>query len=60
VTDQVKTALFSLHNSADGRAILARIGASRFVQADNRTYDPVRNFVRQFNRQVRPIETEVR
>ncbi len=56
ITEQVRTALFSLHDSPEGRAILARIGVSHFEAADDATYEPVRAFIRKFSAQVRPIE----
>lgn len=57
LTEQIKAALFALHNSTDGRAILSRLGTSRFEAANDRTYEPVRAFLRKFNQDVRPIDT---
>jgi phosphonate transport system substrate-binding protein len=56
VIEQVKNALFTLHQSADGRQILATIGTSHFEAADDKRYDVVREFIQQFTQQVRPLE----
>ncbi len=57
ITQQVKAVMLSLHQSKEGRAILANLGTSSFEMADDSYYDPVREFIRQFSRQVRPIDT---
>lgn len=54
---QVKDALFSLHQSEEGRKILAHIGTSRFEAADDKRYDPVREFIQRFTKQVRPLDS---
>lgn len=55
---QVRAELLSLHGNEAGQAMLAAIGTSHFEAADDTRYNPVREFVRQFTRQVRPIENE--
>lgn len=56
VVAQVSQLLFSLHESVEGRTILSRMELSRFESADNTTYQPVREFIRRFSAEVRPVE----
>jgi len=49
--------LFTLHASEEGRAILAPMELSRFEAADGATYQPVREFLARFEREVRPIRS---
>lgn len=53
ITNKVATLLFDLHTEEEGRRILARIELSRFEPANNATYEPVRDFLEKFSRQVR-------
>lgn len=48
--------LFSLQNDEAGRKLLQAVPISRFEAANDKTYDPVREFLERFNRTVRPIE----
>lgn len=57
IMQQVQAALFTLHRSPEGRTILAGIGISRFEPANDRSYEPVREFLRRFRQEVRPIDT---
>lgn len=50
--------LFTLHEGAEGRAILAPMELSRFEPADDATYQPVRLFLTRFERELRPIREE--
>lgn len=52
---KVTAILFTLHDSADGRALLARLPLSRFEPANEATYQPVRDFIARFSRTVRPL-----
>ncbi len=56
VLEQVSRALFALHQTERGRAMLERIGLSRFEPADDATYQPVREFLVRFSAEVRPLE----
>lgn len=56
VVEQVAKLLFSLHETEEGRVWLKRMELSRFEAADERTYDPVRSFLKDFARVVRPVE----
>lgn len=47
----------ALHTGEEGRAILAPMELSRFEVADDQTYQPVRDFVARFERDVRPVGT---
>jgi phosphonate transport system substrate-binding protein len=53
---RIAEALFTLHESEDGRAILARMALSRFEPADDDSYASVKAFLERFNRTVRPID----
>lgn len=57
LTAKVGDVLFVLHTHEEGRSLLQRIPLSRFEPASNRTYEPVRTFVRKFSAEVRPVET---
>lgn len=48
--------LFTMHESAQGRAMLSRLPLSRFEPATDETYQPVHVFLQQFSDTVRPIE----
>lgn len=53
---RVSQLLFDLHNTEKGKAILSVMHLSHFEKADNDTYQPVRNFIKQFAEKVRPID----
>lgn len=53
--NKVAAMLFSLHESAEGRALLARLPLSRFEPANAATYRPVRDFIARFSKNVRPL-----
>ena len=40
--------LFSLPESEEGRALMAQVGVARFEPADDATYQPVRDFLKQY------------
>jgi phosphonate transport system substrate-binding protein len=46
---------FNLHAHAEGRRILAAMALSRYEPADIATYQPVRDFLLEFEAQVRPV-----
>ncbi|WP_127475435.1 phosphate/phosphite/phosphonate ABC transporter substrate-binding protein [Sulfurivermis fontis] len=56
VVAQVGRLLFSLHESPEGRRLLAPMELSRFEPADDATYAPVREFIHRFSAAVRPVE----
>jgi len=54
--DTLRSALLHLHEDERGRELLARIPLKRFEAASEITYQPVRRFVDDFERQVRPLK----
>ena len=48
--------LVTLHQSEEGRAMLAGMPLSRFEPADDKSYRVVENFLRKFDRTVYPLE----
>ncbi|MCW8931891.1 MAG: phosphate/phosphite/phosphonate ABC transporter substrate-binding protein [Gammaproteobacteria bacterium] len=55
IVNKVSQLLFDFHNTNEGKAILSNMHLSRFETANNATYQPVRDFVKQFIKKVRPI-----
>lgn len=56
VADKVLASLRALDRSPEGRALLATLSVDGFEGADDRTYDPVRRFLADFSRTVRPLQ----
>lgn len=56
LVDLVLASLVSLDRSAAGRALLASLEVNGFERADDSTYDPVRRFLTDFSRSVRPLD----
>lgn len=56
LADKFSAVLFQLQASESGRRMLARLPVSRFESANEETYRPVREFLADFARTVRPIE----
>lgn len=56
VASRVAQLLDTLHNTEEGRAILARMQLSRFELADDARYRVVEPFVRQFDQTIRPLK----
>lgn len=56
IADAFSRLLISLHESEQGRAMLARLPISRFEAASDATYQPVREFLEKFSKTVRQIE----
>jgi phosphonate transport system substrate-binding protein len=54
LAQRVAQLLNRLHETAEGRAILARMPLSRFELADDRRYRVIEAFLREFTRKVRP------
>ena len=51
----VSEIIFSLHETSEGRQILARMELSAYEKAEDATYDSVRLFLKRFEKEVRPI-----
>lgn len=56
VVNNVSKLLFDFHNTIEGKQILSVMHLSKFEKADNNTYQPVRDFVKQFSEKVRAID----
>ena len=56
VAEKFKALLFGLSDSDQGKRMLDRLPVSRFEPAIDETYQPVRDFLKIFSNQVRPIE----
>ncbi len=54
--EQIKTLLLTLHETKEGREILANMDTARFLDADDKDYEIVREYVTRFEQEVRPIE----
>jgi phosphonate transport system substrate-binding protein len=58
ITEKVSQVLFTLDRSDRGRAILAPTETIRFEPASDATYQPVRDFITRFEREVRPVNPQ--
>lgn len=58
VRDQVRRLLSGLDKAKDGEEVLAAMETARFHEADNASYERVREFVARFEREVRPVEAK--
>ncbi len=56
LVDKIGRMLFTLHESEEGRMLLARMPLSRFEAADDGTYRPVIDFLAWFNANVRQVD----
>lgn len=56
LVERFSVQLFALQNDEAGRKLLKAVPVSRFESANDQTYEPVRAFLENFNRTVRPIE----
>ena len=55
VADQVRALLIGLGETAEGKSILAGMETARFLLAVDGDYDAVREYVANFEREVRPM-----
>ncbi len=56
ITAEVSRILLSLQSHEGGRLWLSRMELSRFDSATDETYQPVRDFLKNFSETVRPID----
>jgi len=56
VREQLQRSLLHLHESQEGRDILAGMETDRFYPASDADYEVVRQFVERFEKEVRPVE----
>lgn len=55
LVDQVKKHLLNLHQTEQGQSILKLMETEQFYDADNASYELVREYVQRFERDVRPV-----
>lgn len=58
ILKQVSDAIFELQLSPEGRKILAAMELSQYEPATNKTYQPVKEFLSEFENKVRPIRLQ--
>ncbi len=58
IISQVKKYLISLHETEQGRTILAGMETARFLPATNKDYDVVQNYINQFEDEVRKVASK--
>ena len=56
ITEQVAELLTNLHMHSEGQKILQRMELSRYELANNETYQPIRDFIKIFAKEVRPLQ----
>ncbi len=56
IVQQVSQIITTLHTHKEGRKILKAMELSRYEKADDKTYKPVREFLKEFETEVRPIK----
>lgn len=55
IVKQVADVIITLHTHEEGRKILREMELSHFERADSNTYAPVRDFLKKFETEIRPI-----
>ena len=55
IVSEVKQLLLNLHKQPEGKKWLAKMELSKFEAADDRTYDPVLEFLKKFSKEVRTL-----
>lgn len=58
IVKQVAQIITTLQTHEEGRKILNEMELSKYEKADERTYEPVRMFLKKFETQVRPIQDD--
>jgi len=58
VRDQVRKTLLELTNSPEGKAILSVMETNRFYPANDASYDVVSNYIKHFEKVIRPVESK--
>lgn len=56
IRDKVRSLLIGLKNDPAGQSILAGMETASFHPADNASYEPVRDYIIRFEKDVRPVE----
>lgn len=57
LVDELSAIIFSMHKSAEGQRILSAMELSRYEKAQYSSYDSVREFLKNFETEVRPIRS---
>lgn len=55
---KVRNLLITLHEQPEGQAVIAAMGQARFVEANDKSYEPVREFVTRFEAAIRKAESK--
>ncbi len=58
IREQVRKYLVELHETEQGKAILAGMETARFIPASDKDYDVVVAYLERFEKEVRPVETK--
>jgi phosphonate transport system substrate-binding protein len=58
IRDKVRSVLFELSTAPAGASILAASHTARFHPATNASYQPVAEFIKRFEKSVRPVENK--
>lgn len=58
VVEKVADIIINLHTHEEGKRILAAMELSSYERADEKTYKPVIEFLKKFEKEVRPIRSE--
>lgn len=58
IKEKVTQILINLHKTAQGKKILKDMETNRFILANNKSYDKVKNYIEKFEKEVRKIETK--
>ena len=56
LVDRIAQALFSMHKNKEGQAVLASMDLGMFKPASNEDYAPVRDFIKQYETRIGPVE----
>jgi phosphonate transport system substrate-binding protein len=55
LVDRVAQAIFNMHNTDEGRAVLQTMDLAMFKPSSNEDYAPVRNFLKKYEAEVGPV-----
>jgi phosphonate transport system substrate-binding protein len=58
LSEQIRALLLGLHETPEGKSILAGMETARFLPASDKDYDIVRQYISHFEKEVRPVEKQ--
>lgn len=58
IRELIQKCLLELHETDQGKAILAGIETARFIPASDKDYDIVRIYMKRFEQEIRKVETK--